>query len=216
MSKKTRRTRRMRNMLLVVSMMLVVAMASVGVTVAWLTDDTQTIVNTFTTSDIAIELIETDADGDGDVNTNSYKMVPGHQIEKDPEVKVVAGSEACYLFVKMEESKNFAEFLNYEMADGWTLLQETIEGKVYYREVNADTAAAGQTYGVIKDDQVNVNTNVTKEQLNAYKGENAAYPQLKVTAYACQMDSNIDSASEAWTVIGTGDLPNLDQGASED
>ena len=45
----------------------------IGGTMAWLTDKTPEIVNTFTDSDIEITLTETGATN----NANSYKMVPG-------------------------------------------------------------------------------------------------------------------------------------------
>lgn len=207
MSKKTRRTRRMRNMLLVVSMMLVVAMASVGVTVAWLTDSTKEIVNTFTTSDISIELAETGANVSGEVMTNSYQMVPGKVITKDPEVTVKGGSEDCWLFVKLDKSANFVDFMTYTMADGWTELRDG----VYYRTVSSSDD--DQTFPVILNDEVTVKTEVTKAQLNDLTDANL--PTLTVKAYACQKDNNIDTADKAWTVTQTGVLPDADEGGSE-
>ena len=47
-------------------------------TLAWLTDTTGEVKNTFTTSDINITLTETESnvDNDGSPNTNSYQMIP--------------------------------------------------------------------------------------------------------------------------------------------
>ena len=64
---------------------LLVIGAAVAGTVAWLTDKTVTVENTFTVGNIAIELKETQ---------RTYKMVPGQTIDKDPKVSVKAGSEA--------------------------------------------------------------------------------------------------------------------------
>ena len=65
-----------RKALVVLSLMMVLAVAAVGGTLAWLTDSTQEVKNTFTTSDIDITLAETTG--------TSYKMVPGFTITKDP------------------------------------------------------------------------------------------------------------------------------------
>ena len=62
-------------------------------TLAWLTDKTESVTNTFTTSNINITLTETTG--------SNYQMIPGFTITKDPKVTVSAGSEDCYLFVKL-------------------------------------------------------------------------------------------------------------------
>ena len=145
------------------ALFLVLALAFGGViggTVAWLTDTSEPVVNTFTDSDIEITLTETDAVD----NANSYKMVPGYTISKDPKVTVEAGSEKCYLFVKLDKSDNFDSFLTYEIADGWTALSGV--ANVYYRNVYyrvVDTNEMGTAFSVLKDDQVTVLGTVTKE-----------------------------------------------------
>lgn len=180
----------------------------IGGTVAWLVAETEPVMNTFTYGDINIDLSETDTnkDGDGNPNTNKYPMVPGNPITKDPVVKVLANSEDAWLFVKLEKSDNFDDFMTYDVADGWTAL-DGAEG-VYYREsVKADADAE---YGIIKDNTVDVKDEVTKEMLNALdknadgtdKAEaDKAYPTLTVTAYAVQRDSNIATAADAWAKI---------------
>ena len=90
--------------------------ATVAGTLAWLTDTTDHVVNTFTVGDINIELKETTGE--------TYKMVPGIELVKDPTVTVKAGSEACWLFVKVVKSGNFDSFMTFEIANGWTELTE--------------------------------------------------------------------------------------------
>lgn len=176
------------------ALLLAIAIVVVGVvagTVAWLTDKTPSVTNTFTTSDINIELKET---------KNNFQMIPGWNIEKDPKVTVKAGSEACYLFVKLEKSTNFDTFMTYEMADGWEALPEA--PGVYYREVAA--ATADTTFEVLKDNQVTVKDKVTKEQMNALTAD--THPTLTVTAYASQRFKNNTqefTAAEAWTNIAS-------------
>ena len=103
-------------------------------------------------------------------------------------VVLLFGSEACWLFVKVDESANLDDFITYEMADGWTEL----EAGVYYREVPA--AAADVTFPVLKGSQVAVRGTVTKEMLTA---ESFTSPTLSFTAYAVQKD-NVATAAEAW------------------
>ena len=184
--------RKMRNRRIVLTALLVVLVAalSIGGTVAWLTATTPTVTNTFTTSDINITLAESE--------NLDLKMIPGHTITKDPKVTVVANSEKCYLFVKVEESDNFGTFMTYDIADGWTQL-EGVSG-VYYREV--DSSTSDQVFDVIKDNQVTVNTTVTKAEMNALTDNTR--PTLTFTAYATQyMKNNTESftPAEAWNNV---------------
>lgn len=168
---------------LVLALTLLVA-GVVGGTLAWLTDQTAEVKNTFTVGDINIGLTET---------TTDYKMVPGNTIAKDPTVTVKANSEACWLFVKVTESENLDTFITYAIAEGWTALPG-VDG-VYYREVPA--SAADQTFSVLKGDAVTVNNTVTKAMLTA---KDFANPTLTFKAYAVQKD-NVASASDAWAKV---------------
>ena len=175
-----------KKVLSIVAVVLVLCCA-IGGTLAWLTDKTDPVVNTFTVGDINIELKET---------TTNYKMVPGNTISKDPKVTVQANSEACWLFVKVEKSSNFDSFMTYDMADGWTALPG-VPG-VYYREVAATTAATD--FSVLKDNSVLVKDSVTKADLNALTRD--TFPTLTFTAYAVQKD-NVATATDAWTKANT-------------
>lgn len=149
-----------------------------GGTVAWLVATTDTVTNTFTYGKINIDLTET-------TGTN-YKVIPGTVIEKDPKVTVKAGSEACYLFVKVEKVGTFTG-MSYEIADGWTALEG--ENGVYYRQVGSVTADA--SFEVIKGNKITVSSDLTKENIPT------ANPTLKITAYAVQQE-NIADAATAW------------------
>ena len=169
----------------------------IGGTLAWLVTETDPVVNTFTYGDINITLHETDTNKDGDSypNTNTYPMVPGHTITKDPKVTFKANSEDAWLFVKLQKTANFDDFMTYEMANGWTKL-DNVDG-VYYREVSK--AAQDIEFTVIKDNTVTVKGEVTKGMLNALDANGASnYPKLTITAYAVQRDSNIATAADAW------------------
>ncbi|MDD5919417.1 MAG: SipW-dependent-type signal peptide-containing protein [bacterium] len=174
--------------------LVLIAGAAVGGTLAWLTDTTDAVQNTFTTSDIDITLAET---------TTAYKMVPGYTIAKDPKVTVKAGSEKCYLFVKIEKSSNFDDYMTYTVATGWTQLKDASNNDVpgvYYRIV--ETTEMGTPYSVLAGDIVTVKDTVTKADMNGLT-ENT-YPTLTFTAYASQfMKNNTESftAADAWTNV---------------
>lgn len=193
----------------VVALVLVLCCA-MGGTLAWLVAKTDPVVNTFTYGDINIDLSESE-------NLN-LKMIPGNDITKDPKVTVKAGSEACWLFVKVEESDNFDNFMTYAIADGWKLYDTTTTGSdiqtdnttddtyVIYREVDANTANAGTSYQVLagkeeyQNGYVTVNDAVTKKMFAALT--EATRPTLTFTAYAVQSD-NVTTVADAWT-IATG------------
>ena len=188
------------------SLALVLALAMivvcvVGGTLAWLTDKTAPVKNTFTYGDINIKLEETGATvaADGSA-TKEFKMIPGYTIAKDPKVTVEAGSEKCYLFVKVDKSTNFDTFMTYTMATGWTAL-DGVDG-VFYRVV--DTADMGTAYSVLANDKVTVKDTVTKADMNALKADGAIQPTLTFTAYACQYNSSNGTnftPAQAWAKV---------------
>ena len=186
---------------LVVAMLAVTLLigCAIGGTVAWLTAKTDAVVNTFTYGDINITLTENKPEN------KQAKIIPGVDIEKDPKVTVVGGSETCWLFVKVEEA-NWPTFkerdettkkVSYAIADGWTALSG--QNGVYYREVTAATTdtsfnilAGDGTYsnGVVK-----VSENLTKDEVNSIT--EGTQPKLTFTAYAVQKDG-FDTVAAAW------------------
>ncbi len=186
-----------RTLTLLLAMVLLLG-AVVGGTVAWLLDKTNPVVNTFTTSDLNIELKESE--------NLDLQMVPGHKIAKDPVVTVKAGSEKCYVFVKVDKSANYSSFLKeYEMNSSWKAVPDTTG--VYYMVV--DEKAADQSFYVLAgtDDFTNgyveVLPTVTKQNMNDLTQE--SYPTLTFTAYACQYyqtNGKEFTPEEAWKTVG--------------
>ena len=162
-----------------------------GGTVAWLVSKPDPIVNVFTVGNINATLTET---------KKEFKIVPGVDIAKDPVATVEANSEDCYLFVKLTE-KNWPTFteateagstarkVEYEIAQGWTEL----ENGVYYRVVAKSDK--DQAFHVLKNDQVTVSSTLTKENADAI--QKAGAPELTVAVYAVQKEG-MGSAAEAW------------------
>lgn len=169
---------------------------AVGGTLAWLISKTAPVVNTFTYGDINIDLTETTG--------TEYKIIPGVNINKDPKVTVTAGSEACWLFVKVEEQGTFvANKVTYGIAADWTKGDGTkIPENVYYREVDAVAAKAGESYYILKGNTtyangvVTVSDTLTKDDIKGITTK----PTLTFTAYAVQKDG-ITTAAEAWAKI---------------
>ena len=192
-------------MLSVFIMLAVVVIGSaVSGTVAWLVSKSESTDSTFTFGDINITLTESDFGG------QPIKIIPGIDIKKDPKVTVMANSEACWLFVKVEES-NWPEFkeengtrkVSYSVNDGWSALENN--PGVYFREVNAEDAQKGIDYTVLVGNEscpsgvIKVSQELTKEEINSID-YSANQPSLTFTAYAVQR-AGIDTADAAWATV---------------
>lgn len=157
-----------------------------GGTVAWLVAKTEPVVNTFTYGNINIDLTETTG--------TSYKIIPGTDITKNPKVTVKGGSEACWLFVKVDKVGTFVEGkVTYAVANDWTALPG-VDG-VYYREVSAVTADTD--FNVLEGNKITVSEDLTKAEVDAITADEIS---LTFTAYAVQKE-NIDTAADAWAKV---------------
>lgn len=178
---------------LIVCLLLVVCVASIGGTIAWLQVQTTPVENTFTSSDVSITLTETKPGTNG----GSAKMVPGLEIAKDPKVTVVANSEPCWVFVKIEKNSNTDKFLTYTIDSKWQSLPG-VDG-VYYIQQNATegntVVEVKQEYNILANNKVTVNTDITKADMSSLNESNQ--PKLKFTAYAIQQHGMSDVA-DAW------------------
>ena len=173
---------------------ILVVVCAVGGTLAWLKDSTETITNTFRYGKVDIELAETTGYENGD-NSYEYLLSEGSDVEKDPTVTVKGNSEDSYIFVKLDKSENFDNYLSYTVDSAWTPLDG--EEGVYYLTYtkNADDT----DYAVLKDNKVSVNDGVTNAELEALTD----LPTLNVTAYAVQAknEEGIFTVEEAWNLI---------------
>lgn len=133
------------------------------------------------------------------VNSNEYKLVPGKTYTKDPIVSVTAGSEACWLFVKVQNDifdiEGGTTIAGQITNNGWTLLQESNDKKesVYYRSVAADVAQAGDNFNVFGG--FTIKGDVTGVTMTNYAGA-----KITVTAYAIQADGFTEVA-DAWSTL---------------
>lgn len=191
MKKGNHSKRSFKGLALILALVLIFG-AVVGGTIAWLLDKTDPIVNTFTPTNLSVELEETEA-----VNrTGNFQIIPGQNITKTPLVSFETDVDA-YVFVKVEQSTNF-DLLSYEVDPAtWTLVPDT--NNVYYYTaagVEAGAPLVIENLHVLKNDIVTVSEDITKEQM-AELGGNIT---LTFTSYIIQKDG-FDSVEDAWAEV---------------
>ena len=184
-----------RRVVLAVVLILVVCAATIGGTIAWLTDKTDPVTNTFSPSDIEISLVETEDPVAGDLEEGEEwkaQLVPGAEYHKNPEVSVNGDKTNVdvYLFVKFTETNNNAGILeftsNLTTANGWTMVEGTDE--VWYREVKVEDEV--KSWKLIANDTVVISDELTKDGMPT----EANLPSLAYQAYAIQSE-NMDIAT---------------------
>ena len=186
-------------------------------TLAFLTDKTDAVTNTFTIGKVDIDLYETDptaTDPTAKVTQReNIKIIPGDVAAKDPTVEVKAGSEACWLYVKVTETNNTLtsddtqKYILFDVitgTNGWTALDATNYPGVYYRQVAAADATAGITYPVIQDkeatpvqNKVSFNSAITSADAEAALTN---VPTRTFKAYAIQSDK-VATAAAGWAEV---------------
>lgn len=179
--------------------------ASVLGTMAYLTSQDQ-VVNTFTVGNVAITLDEKDVDnstpGENDRDkANAYKLMPGHNYEKDPIVHVDANSEDCYLFVKVvneianiEAEKTVAQQMTEK---GWVAV-DAANGIYVYTTDKTNPAVVTKGSNITVFEKFTIAGNVDNTTLATY-----ADKTITVNAYAIQADGFAGkTASEIWAAAG--------------
>ena len=165
---------------------------------AYLMDVSGEVVNEFSPESVKISLSETDTgkDDDGNSNTNTYEMKVGKDITKDPKITVPEDTADCWVYVKMEKSDRFGEYLWYEMAEGWEALGEEYPG-IYYKAVAKSDNE--QVLQVLEGDTVKLRDGVDEYVLNLIETP----PTLTVTAYSVQQASFNNNPADAWGSVFT-------------
>lgn len=179
--------------------------ASVLGTMAYLTSQDQ-VVNTFTVGNVAITLDEKDVDnstpGENDRDkANAYKLMPGHNYEKDPIVHVDVNSEDCYLFVKVvneianiEAEKTVAQQMTEK---GWVAV-DAANGIYVYTTDKTNPAVVTKGSNITVFENFTIAGNVDNTTLATY-----ADKTITVNAYAIQADGFAGkTASEIWAAAG--------------
>lgn len=202
-------------LLLMLCAVLLVAASVLG-TMAYLTSSDE-VVNTFTVGNVQIKLDEAQANPDGSlvpnadrVKANSYKLLPGHEYNKDPMVTVLKGSESAYIkmtvtFTKAAEldaifkpdGATLTSIFNGYDSTNWTYKGNTKDANAntrtyefWYKE---DVAAPDSDVALdALFDKIVVPGNITNAQLATIEGMT-----ITVNAYAIQADGFADAA-DAW------------------
>ena len=131
-----------RSLYTVIALVLTLSVTAFG-TVAYMTDRDQ-VVNTFTVGNINIVVDEKNVDNDADVNgniperdqANEYKLIPGMVYDKDPTMTVKAGSEECFVRMRVELNCH-SELLAATGKTGYELL-------ALFVKINSDWQQAGE------------------------------------------------------------------------
>ena len=176
-----------RTLALILALVLVFG-AAVGGTIAYLTDTTGPITNTFTVGDIG-DLTLTENTGD------SYTIIPGANISKDPVVAYASDTNndvAVYVFVKVAapdwtvaadnktytKSTNSADpALSFTIDSNWTYLTKDGSDYIYYAAVNAATDFSAS---VISGNSITVSAGIVDGEIESLTGS------LTFAAYAIQ------------------------------
>ena len=209
-------TRKLRKAIMTLCAALLLVSLSVGITIAYLTDD-DAVTNTFTVGKIDIWMDEAvvneygatpDENGkfpgeDGfdstklppRVRENEYKLIPGHTYTKDPIIWVDGDSEDCWLFVKLENALADIEADNGEtIVDqmtktyDWIALDE--ENGIYYHEFVRDAGSVVPVFDHF--------TIAGDADISGYATADNADSFIKVTAYAVQADGFYENPRGAW------------------
>lgn len=203
----------LKKLLMAVCCAALLVCVSIGATVAYLTSKDE-VTNTFTVGKVAITLdeLETNIWGVASdatrTDSNTYKLMPGHTYIKDPTVHVTAGSEASWIFVKVEngiadyEAETSTEEGGYKniaaqiVANGWTKLSVT-DADVYYKQHNVPARDTGTDYQVFG--RFKIADNADSEE--GWSGISIDTTKVIVTAYAIQLDGFENKPADAWDAV---------------
>lgn len=204
-----------RKALLLTFCAVLLVVASVLGTIAYLTAN-DTVANTFTVGQVAINLDEAKVNPDGTpvanadrVKENSYKLLPGHEYTKDPTVHVNAVSENSWIFVKVENgiaayeanTTDYKQIADQITENGWTALDGV--ANVYYKSYAQN--ATGADLVVFENFKVSDTANTVDGWANITDITEKS-TKVTVNAYAIQADG-FDTAKEAWAAFPEGTTP---------
>ncbi len=195
---------------------------AVGGTIAYLTAQSDTVTNTFSTSNIQVKLTETGATKateDATVLTNaSFKVIPGASATKDPKAWVVKDSEPAWLFVKITETGNIAvaaaegaaavRYVGYTINTSWETLYENVGGEtVIYRAVKSAGEEEPTEGNIFVDNKINYYKDITSATMNTAAAAKIQFDAYAVQYYASNTKTDGDAAGTpmdvhaAWKLI---------------
>lgn len=138
------------------------------------------------------------------VQTNDYKLLPGHSYTKDPTVHIKNDSESCWVFVKVENGisdiekndEGYTTVAKQITDNNWTPL--TNETNVYYKMWDKASAVSGEP---TSDLIVFSNFAIDGDDVDAEDLAANANDTITVYAYAVQYDGFEDNPAGAWDAV---------------
>lgn len=195
---------------------VLVACATFGITLAWLTSETGKITNTFTVGDVDILLYEeTNAlsttggwvTAEEGFTANGYKIIPGTSEHKAPRVKVWAGSEECYVYIAVlnefngikvgpTNAKVDAVTYSYDTTKWTEITDTTIPANVklyaYKTTCTENTTTSNLFSEVVYSDKI------TKSDVTSLTGKT-----IQIKAFAIQSSNLAEGSSTGAAVANT-------------
>jgi len=211
----------MRKRALAICLCIVLALVSVGATIAYFTDD-DSAVNTFTVGNIDITLDEADVDFNGELESNSrvsanqYHLIPGNTYIKDPTVSIEPNSDEAYIrmivtvesyealkaaFPDEEYYADDGTFLLQKLCNGWNesvwAFYKAENGKYEFRYTGI---ASNKTLNPVSLDALFDSITVPGE-INNDELANLKNVKIHVDAHAIQASGFADEDA-AWNAFG--------------
>ncbi len=203
---------------------VLLVVGTVFATMAYLTS-TDTVVNTFTVGKVSITLDETDVDlygvqdGETRVETNEYKLIPGHEYVKDPTVHVAADSEESYIrmIVTITDLADVKAVFGVDATTGYFLPQNFVNGwndsiwettGTVVENEDEDTATYEFRYhttvstvdGKTRDLEALFTSIVVPDSVENDALATLEDLQINIVAHAIQADG-FENAAEAWAAF---------------
>lgn len=188
----------------VIACALLLVVGSVAGTLAYLTA-TASVENTFTVGQVKITLLESKLNDDGKtvdagtkVSTNEYHLLPSETYQKDPAVTVLANSEACYVFIKVDNQiasvVDVTKIASQLTANNWVVFDSANGVYAYSVAGNAivEKDANDQKLPIIES--ITVLETADNDALKAVDGKN-----IVITAYAIQASGL--TQDQAWEAL---------------
>lgn len=169
---------------------LLLCLAAVGGTVAWLTA-ADSVTNTFTVGKIDIELTE-------DGWTNNSKIYPGAVIDKNPVITVKADSEDCFVYALVDNQLNAtvtgAVSLDIDTTNKWHIVATSGSRTLYRYKVSGSVVAQS-----VSDQDLPLFTTVTVDDTVVTSGNIASLggKTIVIKAYVHQANATTMSAADA-------------------
>ena len=185
--------------LLLVMCAIVLVVATVFTTLAYLQTTSQKVTNTFTVGNLQITLDESPVDATGKkaegarhANGNIYKLIPGNTYDKDPIIHLQPNSEACWLFAEVDNGilaiEDATTIESQILAYGWTVLKTENSKTIYWKEAAAVAEDADAVDYRLFDTFTLKGDAAVADYANA---------EISILGYAVQKDG-LDSAELAW------------------